>query len=298
MRDLKAKTALVTGAASGIGRAIAIELARAGADLFLIDVNTEGLTETAARVTEAGSHAVTQRCDLTQTAEITAVAQAVRDHWGRLDLLINNAGVAYYGATERMTAEQWDWLLKINLLAPIELTRQLLPLLLRQPEAHLLNVCSIAGLVAGGKLAAYHTSKFGLVGFSEALRAEYRGRGLGVTALCPGLVRTRLLESAATDRPNRRGKRLPTWLCTSPETVARRALRAIRRDRGLVLVSPMARVLWFLKRLSPRFLAFLTGFSRKSLGWKKSRSSQHQVAEAGRGPGPTDFPSAPVRFSR
>lgn len=178
-----------------------------------------------------------------------------------LDILINNAGIAWYGPTEQMPTSEWDRLLQINLLAPIQLTRALLPMLLSQPEAHILNVCSIAGLVAGRKLNAYHTSKFGLVGFSEALRAEFAPRGLGVTALCPGLVQTPLLQKAAPS------KRLPAWACASPEAIAQQAIKAIRRNRGLVLVTPMARLLWLLKRLSPGLLEFVNGFQRKK--WRK-----------------------------
>ncbi len=182
---------------------------------------------------------------------------------GRLDLLVNNAGVAYYGPTERMTAEQWNWLLAVNLLAPIQLSRELLPALLSRPEAHIVNVCSIAGLVAGGRLTAYHTSKFGLVGFSEALRVEYRSRGLGVTAVCPGLVGTNLFHAAVNGQESKPLRHPPHWLCVRPETVALRVLRGIRRDQGLVLVGGMAHALWLFKRLSPGLLSFLAGWRRK-----------------------------------
>src|SRR5262249_7265241 len=156
------------------------------------------------------------RCDLSQPAQVSACVQDALSCWGALDILVNNAGVAYYGPTERMTPGQWDWLLQVNLRSPIQLTQELLPTLLHRPEAHILNVCSIAGLVAGRKLAAYPVSKFGLVGFSEALRAEYAHRGLGVTALCPGLVRTGLFQAAVSGQPGKPVKPPPRWLCISP----------------------------------------------------------------------------------
>jgi short-subunit dehydrogenase len=251
MRDLRGKRALVTGAASGIGRCIALELSRSGVAVILVDIDEGRLLDATRQVRANGVEAIPLRADLSQPAQVSACVRRALRVWGTLDILVNNAGVVYYGPTERMTAAQWDWLLQINLLVPIQVTRELLPTLLQRPQAHILNVCSIAGLVAGRKLAAYDVSKFGLVGFSEALRAEYANRGLGVTALCPGLVRTSLLNAAVTDHPSKAVKQPLRWLTVAPEAVARKAVRAIRRDRGLVLVSPMAHGLWFLKRLSP-----------------------------------------------
>ena len=102
-----------------------------------------------------------------------------------------------------------------NLLSAIQITREFLPVLLERPEAHLLNVCSISGLVAGGRFAAYHTSKFGLIGFTEALRAEYGRRGLGVTALCPGPVLTNLYRDCQTGQPDKKAPQPPAWMCTT-----------------------------------------------------------------------------------
>jgi 3-oxoacyl-[acyl-carrier protein] reductase len=263
MKTVRGKIALITGAASGIGRAVARALAREGAVLHLLDVNEPGLADTVAEAKRLGVEAVGSCCDLSRPEQVSAAVHTVLGRWGRLDLLVNNAGVAYYGPMERMTAEQWNWLLSINLLAPVQLIRELLPTLLSRPEAHIVNVCSIGGLVAGARLTAYHTSKFGLIGFSEALRAEYRARGLGVTALCPGLVRTNLFAAAVNGRGDKPIRTPPAWLFVSPETVAARLLRAIRRDQGLALVGGMAHALWLVKRLSPGLLSFVAGFRRK-----------------------------------
>jgi 3-oxoacyl-[acyl-carrier protein] reductase len=257
MRSIHGKNTLITGAASGIGKAIALALARAGADLYLLDIDEAKLTAVVAEAKQWASRVVGIRCNLAYPEEITAAVQRIRGDWGYIDILVNNAGVAYYGRTERMTADHWNDLLAINLLAPIQLTREWLPILLTRPESHVLNVCSIAGLVTCGKLAAYHASKYGLVGFSESLRAEYSMRGLGVTALCPGFVRTSIFQSALSNRDGKPVRVPPWWLCTSSEKIAARAVEAIRRNEGLVLVSPMAHLLWFLKRLSPGLFALL-----------------------------------------
>ncbi len=263
MQTIRGKKAVVTGAASGIGRAIALELARHGADLFLLDVDADGLASAAAAARELDVVVQIARCDLTQPAEISRAARQAVLELGTVDILVNNAGVAYYGPTDRMTAAQWDWLLGINLLAPIQLTRELLPTLLARPEPSILNVCSIAGLVAGGRFAAYHTSKFGLVGFTEALRAEYGRRGVGVTALCPGPVRTNLYASAQSGKKSGSAPEPPAWIGTTPERVARAAVSAIRRNRRLVLLTPLAHLLWNVKRFAPWFLDFLNQFTLK-----------------------------------
>jgi short-subunit dehydrogenase len=262
MKELSGKKALVTGAASGIGRALALALADEGMDLSLWDIDGDGLEEVAREARRRGVEVFASHVDLAEPGEITWGVQVLLARWDHLDLLVNNAGVVYYGPTELMTAGEWDWLLRVNLLAPIQLTRELLPVLLDRPEAHILNVCSIAGLVAGRRLAAYHTSKFGLVGFTEALRAEFAHRGLGVTALCPGAVCTRLLDSAII-RDRRRPLRFPGWLTTTPEHVAAAAVRAVRKNQGLALVTPAARLLWLFKRLFPGLLDFLNRFRRK-----------------------------------
>ncbi len=126
----------------------------------------------------------------------------------------------------------------------------MLPTLLTRPESHLFNVSSIFGLVAADQTAAYHASKYGLVGFSESLRTEYARLNLGVTVLCPGFTRTNLYRAAGSGREGP----IPTppdWLCTRPEQVARQAIRAIYRNRGLVVVSALARFLWYSKRYFP-----------------------------------------------
>jgi short-subunit dehydrogenase len=257
MQSVRGKKALITGAASGIGKAIALALAREGANLYLLDIDDAKLSAVVSEAKQSGGTVSAVHCDVAAPEEIAAACGTIRSNWGAIDILINNAGVAYYGSTERMTAAQWSRLLAINLLAPIQFTREWLPILLARPEAHILNVCSIAGLVSCGKLTAYHTSKYGLVGFSEALRSEYSARGLGVTALCPGFVRTNIFQAAMNGRSSKPIRVPPGWLCSSPEKIAARAVKAIRRNEGLVLVSPMSHLLWFLKRLSPGFVAFL-----------------------------------------
>lgn len=261
MKIIRGRKALVTGAASGIGRAIALALAREGADLYLLDVDEAALALTARAAQDLGVNAESRLCDLSRPSEITASVRAMMAGFGAPHILVNNAGLAHYGATHAISAEQWERVMAVNLLAPIQLVRELLPALRAQEEAHILNVCSIFGLVPLRKGAAYQTTKFGLVGLSAALRAEY-GPELGVTALCPGFVRTALLETLASGDPHQRRPSVPAWLCTVPDKVAAAALRAIRTNKGIVVITPAARLAWWAVRLSPGLLDWLARLRR------------------------------------
>jgi NAD(P)-dependent dehydrogenase (short-subunit alcohol dehydrogenase family) len=262
MRKLRGKKALVTGAASGIGRAVALRLAREGCDLFLLDIDLPGVTATAGAARQLGVDAIGVRCDLTRPSQITASNATMLDRWGGLDILVNNAGVAYYGPTENMTAQQWDWLLAINLLAPIQFVRELLPTLRSRPESHIVNVASVLGLVASARLTAYNVSKFGLVGLSASLRAEYGRQGVGVSTICPGFVGTNLFRVAASGRPGRPTPVPPGFLTTTPDRVADRVVGAIRRNRRLVVITPLAHLLWNVNRFAPGLLDWLQRFRR------------------------------------
>ncbi|HXL67080.1 MAG TPA: SDR family NAD(P)-dependent oxidoreductase [Xanthobacteraceae bacterium] len=263
MRIIRGKKALVTGAASGIGRAIALALAGEGADVFLVDINADALADVAREAGNHGVKVVTAVCDLSDPAQIEELGANLRRRWNGLNILVNNAGIAYYGHTHLMTGEQWQRIMAVNLLAPIRLVHELLPLLLVAEEAHILNVSSMFGLATWRKTAAYQTSKFGLVGFSAALRAEYCSDTFGVTALCPGFVRSSLLKAGETDNADRQ-LAVPNWICASAEQTAAKAIRAIRRNRGIVLVTPAAHFYWRLSRFFPGLVDWLT-----REGWRR-----------------------------
>lgn len=264
MRDFQGKQALITGAAGGIGRALSTQLAKAGAELWLVDVDRPALEELENELRAKSARVRISTVDLTERDQIVDLAEEVTVQWRGLDLLINNAGVAFYGPTHQMTEEQWDRLMGINLLAPIHLTRLLLPALQSREESHIANMCSVSGLVAGGRFNAYHTSKFGLVGFTEALRAEYGRSGLGVTAICPGPVKTNLYRDCQTGKGTQ-APEPPGWLCASPEKVAHVTLRAIRWNRRMVLITPLAHLLYHMKKFAPWLIDFMNTFSKRKL---------------------------------
>jgi short-subunit dehydrogenase len=254
MREIKGKTALVTGASSGIGRAIALRLADEGAILLLVDIDEQGLLQTAAAARDKGAEVYTRRCNVAESREVSATVAEALSRWNGVDILVNNAGITYYGKVERMAADHWDRLMRINLLSHIQFTRELLPSLLEREESHVLNVCSVLGLVGMPKVTAYCASKFGMVGFSEALRNELGRQGLGVTALCPGFVRTNLFTNAPLEAKVEEHKIPPKTITTTPERVANAAVKAIYRNRRLVVMEPFARLMYTLKRFAPWLL--------------------------------------------
>ena len=221
------------------------------ARLNLWDVDEAGVADTSRECSKLGGESRWECCDLGRGREVKGVVARMLRDWGPPEILINNAGICFHGPTTQMKPFQWDQILKVNLLAPVQLTRLLLPHLLAHPPAHILNVSSIFGLVATNRCAAYHLTNFGLVGFSEALRAEFNNQGLGVTALCPGFVPTGLFGSVTNETVPRAPRHPPRWLCTTPDRVAQAGIRGIQRNRRLVLVSPAAHLLYQARRFSP-----------------------------------------------
>jgi len=269
MRVIRGRKALITGAASGIGRALALALAREGADLYLVDIDEASLAATARAARLRGVEVATQTCDLSDPAAISECVAALRARFGVLHILVNCAGLAYYGPTQQMTSAQWNTLVAVNLLAPAQLSRELLPLLTAQEEAHILNICSIFSLLPLRKGAAYQLSKYGLLGLSRALRAEYGRAGFGVTALCPGFVRTPMLESTGELGSCEKRRQIGTLASLTAEAVAARAIKALRANRGVVVMTGIGRVLWWVDRMAPGLLDWLAreGWRRKAAIW-------------------------------
>jgi len=250
------RTALVTGAASGIGRALAQALAGRGARLALADVDEPGLAETRSRI-GAGAAVSLHRLDLADVGAIAALPDAVaREHPG-LDFLFNVAGVAIGGTFEQVSAEDFDWLMAVNFTGTVRMTRAFLPVLHRAPEARIVNVSSIYGIVSPPGQAAYSASKFAVRGFSNALRAELRSTGVGVSVVHPGGVATAIADSARTPagadeaevaRQRAATKRL---LRMPPDRCAWIILDGVARRRARILVGADARIAALLERLMP-----------------------------------------------
>lgn len=251
------KLALVTGAGSGIGAALALGLARKGTRLVLVDRDPDGLARSEAAVRALGRDVSTHAFDVTEFDRIAALPEAVAARHGPLDLLINNAGVALAGRFADVELDDFDWLMDVNFRAVVRMTRAFLPVLESRPAAQIVNLSSLYGIVAPPGQAAYAASKFAVRGFSEALRHEYAGTNLGVSVVHPGGVATAIArnarvgprldpaEVASGKAAVERHLRLP------PEAAADRILRGIARREPRIIVGRDAAQVALIQRLMP-----------------------------------------------
>jgi NAD(P)-dependent dehydrogenase (short-subunit alcohol dehydrogenase family) len=254
MNAYKNKVCVVTGAGSGIGRALAQELAKAGAQLALSDVNEGALKETAASIT--GVRVETYVLDVSSKDEVFAHADAVVADFGAAHYVFNNAGVTLAATTENGTIEEYEWLLGINLWGPIYGTKAFLPIMMAQDQGHIINFSSVFGFVTVPTQSAYHVSKFGIRGFTECLSRELHGTNVHATVVHPGGVATNIGNEARIGMNGGQLEQdfvdsLSTLLRTSPEKMARAILKGVQRKKKRIVFGYSARQLEVLPRLFP-----------------------------------------------
>jgi NAD(P)-dependent dehydrogenase (short-subunit alcohol dehydrogenase family) len=255
--NLQGRTAVITGAASGIGRALAVSLARRGCHLALADVDEGGMAETAELARVDGVRVSRHLVDVADRAAVAEFPNVVAAEHQGVDILINNAGVAVGGTFDQVSDEDFEWLFDINFWGVVRMTRDFLPLLRASGDARVVNLSSVYGLVAPPEQVAYAASKFAVRGFSEALRHELEGSGVGVTVVHPGGVNTAIAEKArvpagATEEEiERRRKRYRKLLTLPPAIAAETIVRGIERRQPRVMVGSDAKVISLIVRLWP-----------------------------------------------
>jgi NAD(P)-dependent dehydrogenase (short-subunit alcohol dehydrogenase family) len=194
--QLNGKVAVITGGASGIGKGTALAMARLGTEIVVADVNDRRLDEARGEIAALGGRVLAMHCDVANEADMQRLAQIVLMEMGRVDILMNNAGVVLRGAIEQIAIPDWEWSFSINVLGVVHGIRAFLPHMMARGSGYIINTASIAGLVAlTGEGAPYIASKFAIVGLSEALALYARPKGIGVSVLCPGSVDTNLDET-------------------------------------------------------------------------------------------------------
>ncbi len=272
VRDLRGKRCLITGAASGIGRATAIAVAAQGAELFLTDRNGEGLEQVVAEIRGAGGtvgHFAT--VDLVDHEAVVAFAAEVHAIAPSMDIVMNIAGISTWGKIEQLEHEHWRRTIEIDLIGPISVLECFVPPMIEARRGgHIVNVASVAGLFGLPWHAPYSAAKFGLRGVSEVLRFDLRKNRIGVSLVCPGAVKTPLVgtvDIVGVDRDSPKMRRLIALFerrAVSPEKVAEKILEGVEKNRYMVFTSPDGRFLhWLQRKFSPPYELLMRVMNRE-----------------------------------
>lgn len=262
MKSFKDKVAAITGAGSGIGRALALRLAQEGCHLALSDVDAKGLAETAALLESSSVRVTTAQVDVAVREQVRAWATQSADAHGRINLIFNNAGVAHAGTVAATDYSDYEWVMGINFWGVVHGSKEFLPHLIESGEGHVVNVSSMFGLFAQPMFSAYNASKFAVRGFTEALRQELDMSGQGVSASCvhPGGVRTNIAKTARVSEsvgtlsgqtPATAASGVDKLFRTTAEQAANTILAGVRRNQRRILIGADAHAADWMQRTAP-----------------------------------------------
>jgi short-subunit dehydrogenase len=253
------KVVVITGAGSGIGRALAEELARRGAILSICDVRADRVEEVVEGIHQAGGRATGTAMDVTRYEAKKDWIETTAKANGRIDYVFNNAGIGVIGAALDMAIADWRRVLDVNLLGVVHGSTVAYAIMAKQGFGHIVNIASIEGLVPLPVSASYVTSKFAVVGLSGALRIEGADLGVKVSVVCPGYVKTAIFKDSkiVNGDKDKLLRLLPARLGLSPETCAKRILRGVEKNKACIVVNWGARILWWIQRISPDVVTWL-----------------------------------------
>jgi len=220
--DLTGKTALITGSARGIGKAIALRLANAGADIVINDIPAaaETMEETAGEIRALGRQALTLTADVSSSADVNAMVDTVIKEWGKIDILVNNAGITRDQLVMRMTDEEWDLVLNIDLKSAFLCSRAALRHMLKARAGRIVSIASVVGIIGNPGQANYSAAKAGIIGLTKTLAKEVGSRGITVNAVAPGYIQTRMTEALDDKQRDALKARIPLNSLGTPEDVA------------------------------------------------------------------------------
>lgn len=255
MSDYSGKCAVITGAGSGIGRELAKQLNRGGCVLYISDINPEALEETARGLDRLEVHCDLQELDVADRAAIHAWAEKIGAQRDSVDIVINNAGVGLGDRVDEMSYENLDWLMGVNFWGVIQGSMAFLPLLKKAPRGHLVNISSIFGMIAVPTQSAYNAAKFGVRGFTEALRQEMRNTNVHVCCVHPGGIATDIARNSRGGSldvsPDERDARFRKLARTTPESAAAQILRAVAKQKPRLILGLDAKIISLISRLFP-----------------------------------------------
>jgi NAD(P)-dependent dehydrogenase (short-subunit alcohol dehydrogenase family) len=277
MSRFKDAVAIVTGGASGLGRALCEEMARRGAVVVVTDVDEAGARAVADGIAASGGRASAAALDVRQADAVRRVVEETAAAHGRLDYLFNNAGLAVVGQVQELKPEHWQKILDVNLWGVIHGIAAAYPIMVRQGSGHIINTASAAGLLGIPLSTPYATTKSAVVGLSQNLRSEAADLGVKVSALCPAYIQTRIFDAAtyAAGSPEE-ARRLVPFKFLPVDDAVRRILRGVERNQGMIVLPFYARLLWWLTRLWP---ALPVAVNRRAVrGWRRRQASGRAVS--------------------
>jgi NAD(P)-dependent dehydrogenase (short-subunit alcohol dehydrogenase family) len=258
--NMKHNRIVITGGGSGLGRALALEYARARWRVAVLDCNSASAVTVASEVDHAGGKAVAVECDITDAASVARAATEIRRRWRGLDVLVNNAGIAGSGTVVDTPEADWRRIMEVNLFGAVAMCRAFLPGMIRAGAGHVVNISSAAGFVSAPGMAAYNASKAALISLSESLRFELAPQGIGVSVVCPSFFRTNLLDKFLGSEGSRQmALSLMDRSPLSADDVARSIRRGIQRKEFLMVPHGDAWRTLVLKRLAPELFFRLVG---------------------------------------
>jgi NAD(P)-dependent dehydrogenase (short-subunit alcohol dehydrogenase family) len=258
IRIFDGATAIVTGGASGIGRGLAEELARRGCEVVLADLQVELAEEVASGIHVSSGKAKAAKIDVTDFPAMEHLVQETVQRTGRLDYMFNNAGIVIGGYVNQYAIEDWNQVVDINLRGVINGIQATYQIMMKQGFGHIINTASMAGFMVGPGNVAYTTTKYAVVGLSKSLRAEAAHMGIRVSVLCPGVIRTPILEGGGKygkmliDIPPKELQRMLGRLRPmSPNLFAKKVLKSVAQNKAIIIVPSWWKVIWWINRLSP-----------------------------------------------
>ena len=276
MNQFRDKVTVITGGASGIGRAICEELGRRGAIVLAADINASGAEEVAAKINQAGGRGFSAYVDVSKADDVKKLVQETFQQHGRIDYMFNNAGIAVFGEVRDMTHDDWQRILDINLHGVIYGTTEAYQLMVRQGFGHIVNTASLAGLVPVAGLTSYTTTKFAVVGLSTSLRTEAIDLGVKVSVICPGIIRTPIIEAGQyinLDVDQLRAMSQPRMM--EVDDAAKIILRGVTRNKAIITFPIVPKILWWFYSICPK----LYHFWAKTM-FKKVRALRKSVANS------------------
>ena len=276
MKKFPKKRVVITGSGSGLGRALAIEFAKNQWKVLISDVDMEGAKESVKLVNEAGGNGFAVQCDVTQWEQVKNLADAAVSKWGGADIIVNNAGVLNVGTMEKISLEDWRWIIDINLIGVIHGCKAFIPMFKQQGSGHIVNIASAAGFCAMAEMGPYNVTKAAVISLSETLRPELSGSNIGVTVVCPTFFKTNLLDR--TRYSNQKAyDRMDAFFQKSMSTaegVSRHIIKSVGKNKTYVVTQPDAKLWWSIKRHFPNVyiklqsVVFRKGILDKAMGVK------------------------------